>query len=121
MGQHSNDAEDALFKEADSSGASDEEPWSIGLRLHMERQCEMWADIAARVERNARVLGTARMRLYSPDERKALATMMANMKQLLDRVNGDLGKSIALTHSRLDAALQAYDAFIDHSGSGLRT
>lgn len=121
MGQHSNDAEDALIKGAESSGASDDGPWSPGLRLHMERQCEMWADIAARVEQNASVLGTAGMRLYSPDERNALAAMMANMRQLLDRVNGDLGRSIEASHARLDAALQAYDTFIARSGSCLRT
>jgi len=120
VGQHRNDADDALFQRADSSEMSDGESWSVELRLYMKRQCEMWADITAKIEYNASVLGTPRMRLYSPDERKALAAMMANMKQLLDRAHGDMGRSIEATHARLEAALQAYDAFIARSGSCLR-
>jgi len=117
---HSNDTDDALFRRPDSSEIAEGEYWSADLRLYMERQCEMWAGIATRVEHNARVLGTPRMRLYSADERKALVTMMANMKQLLDRVHGDLGQSIEATHARLEAALQAYDAFIARSESRLQ-
>jgi hypothetical protein len=118
--RNSNYADDALFKETDSSPMCGEELWSAELRRDMARQCEMWAKIADKIELNASALGTPRMKLYSQDERDALAAMMANMKQLLGRVSGDLGQSIELTYARLEAALQAYDAFIARAGSSLR-
>lgn len=120
MAPHSNQADDAFFKEADSSSMSGEDLWSAELRLDMARQCEMWAKIASRIELNASFLGTPRMKLYSQDERDALAAMMANMKQLLGRVSGDLGQSIEATYSRLEVALQAYDAFMAHASSSPR-
>lgn len=116
----SNYADDAESEDANSSTMSSEDLWSPGLRLDMARQCEMWANIATKIELNADVLGTSRMKLYSQDERDALAAMMANMKQLLGRVSGDLGQSIEFTYTRLEAALQAYDAFIARAGSSLR-
>ncbi|MGB3289888.1 MAG: hypothetical protein WBA83_11475 [Burkholderiaceae bacterium] len=119
MGQHSNDVDNAFFQCSASSEASDGGSWSPELRLHLEKQCEMWANITARIESNARVLGTPEMRLYSPDERNALAAMMANMRQFMDGVNGDLGRSVEATHARLEAALAAYDAFIARSGTCL--
>jgi hypothetical protein len=118
--RHGNCAGDALSEEADSSTMRSEELWSAGLRLDMARQCEMWAEIASKIERNASVLGTPGMKLYSQDERDALAAMMANMKQLLGRVGGDMGKSIDATYSRLEAALHAYDAFMARADSSLR-
>src|SRR3546814_15843726 len=89
--QHSKDANDAWFTGSDTTGMPGREQWSAGLRLHMEKQCAMWANITASIEHNVDALGTANMKLYSPEERAALAIMMGNMEQLLGQVEDEPG------------------------------
>src|SRR3546814_12869693 len=107
--QHSKDANDAWFTGSDTTGMPGREQWSAGLRLHMEKQCAMWANITASIEHNVDSLGTANMKLYSPEERAALAIMMGNMEQLRGPVDTEQGPLITDVLPGLDQALRAYD------------
>src|SRR3546814_6100728 len=100
-----------------SSDVCSSDLWSAGLRLHMEKQCAMWANRTASIEHNVDALGTANMKLYSPEERAALAIMMGNMEQLLGQVEDEPGPLIKAVLARLDTALRAYDLFIARSDS----
>src|SRR3546814_18369301 len=75
------------------------------------------SNLTASTEHNVDALGTANIKLYSPEERAALAIMRGNMEQLRGQVEDEPGPLIKAVLARLDTALRAYDLFIARSDS----